>query len=109
MYIDNRLFLDRARVPVARYFAAGHGEFAVSVPGGHADIFREKISFPVFLFSLCLPSFFPHLSTFLFLHTLSFIFPFIFSYSSLKESNHAQLRIETSMKSPVKLKFCRAH
>ena len=25
-------------VPVARFFAAGHGEFAATVPGGHADI-----------------------------------------------------------------------
>ena len=34
------LFLDRARVPMAHFLAAGQGEFAASVPGGHTHTFR---------------------------------------------------------------------
>ena len=47
-------------MPVTRFFAPGHGEFAVSVPGGHSDIFREKI-FLIFLF---FSVFFPYLYSF---------------------------------------------
>jgi len=82
------LFLDRARVPVARFFAAGHSEFAASMPGGHTDIFREKkmlISF----FSFFLPLFFPCLNSFF----MSYLFPcfsLFFPHFDLEKLNHTK-------------------
>ena len=57
---------------MARFFAAGHGEFAASVPGGHTDIFREKnkFLFPYVFYSIIYTAFF-----------LSFPVSFIFSLS----------------------------
>ena len=58
---------------MARFFAAGHGEFAASVPGGYTDIFREK-KWGDF-FSVCLFS--------SFIYTLFYVFsPIPFSYLS---------------------------
>ena len=37
--IIHQAFLDRALVPVTRFLATGHNEFATSVPRGYDDIF----------------------------------------------------------------------
>ena len=71
------LFLDRARVPVARFFAAGHGKFAAFVPGGHTDIFREKKN--IYCFSFCSYS-----SLFFTIIMMSFPVSFIFPLNSSK-------------------------
>ena len=99
-------FLDRTRVPVAHFFAAGHGEFAASVPGGHTDIFKaknekEKI-FLVFLLFFC-----PYSLLIYTLFKMSFpiFFFFFFNSSQIVEPYKKK---ETSLKHPGTLKFRRA-
>jgi len=78
---------------MARFFAAGHGEFAAFVPGGHTDIFKEKQFFDFLLFfSFCPYSFLIYaLFLCLFPSFRHFSFSF-FPIFSLKELNHTELR-----------------
>ena len=105
------LSLDRARLPLWHaFFAAGHGEFAVSVLGGYTDIFKEKkiVTLCCFIsFSLTYTIFTTSFSRFLYLY-FSF-FPVLVwkSWIIPKEGNSYEIPRHAKI-SPGTLKFAGA-